>query len=89
MSHLTNPHSLPAIATRSGEAGGPNPKSNMVGVAQLVEPQVVALVVVGSSPITHPIKNQIRAVSTARIRLVIKKMQIGQNSVIYLLISDF
>ena len=34
----------------------------MVGVAQLVEPQVVALVVVGSSPITHPIKNKIRAV---------------------------
>ena len=33
------------------------PNSNMVGVAQLVEPQVVALVVVGSSPITHPIKN--------------------------------
>ena len=30
---------------------------NMVGVAQLVEPQVVALVVVGSSPITHPIIN--------------------------------
>ena len=29
--------------------------SIMVGVAQLVEPQVVALVVVGSSPITHPI----------------------------------
>ena len=29
--------------------------STMVGVAQLVEPQVVALVVVGSSPITHPI----------------------------------
>ena len=28
----------------------------MVGVAQLVEPQVVALVVVGSSPITHPKK---------------------------------
>ena len=28
----------------------------MVGVAQLVEPQVVALVVVGSSPITHPIQ---------------------------------
>ena len=27
----------------------------MVGVAQVVEPQVVALVVVGSSPITHPI----------------------------------
>ena len=27
----------------------------MVGVAQLVEHQVVALVVVGSSPITHPI----------------------------------
>ena len=26
-----------------------------MGVAQLVEPQVVALVVVGSSPITHPI----------------------------------
>ena len=26
-----------------------------VGVAQVVEPQVVALVVVGSSPITHPI----------------------------------
>ena len=32
------------------------PHSSMVGVAQLVEPQVVALVVVGSSPITHPIK---------------------------------
>ncbi len=31
------------------------PDSIMVGVAQLVEPQVVALVVVGSSPITHPI----------------------------------
>ena len=31
------------------------PNSIMVGVAQLVEPQVVALVVVGSSPITHPI----------------------------------
>ena len=30
----------------------------MVGVAQLVEPQVVALVVVGSSPITHPIEKQ-------------------------------
>ncbi len=28
----------------------------MVGVAQLVEHQVVALRVVGSSPITHPIK---------------------------------
>jgi hypothetical protein len=28
----------------------------MVGVAQVVEPQVVALVVVGSSPITHPIQ---------------------------------
>ena len=28
---------------------------SMVGVAQLVEHQVVALVVVGSSPITHPI----------------------------------
>ena len=29
----------------------------MVGVAQLVEHQVVALVAVGSSPIAHPIKN--------------------------------
>ena len=28
----------------------------MVGVAQLVERRVVASVVVGSSPITHPIK---------------------------------
>ena len=37
------------------------PNSIMVGVAQLVEPQVVALVVVGSSPITHPIKNLNRA----------------------------
>ena len=26
----------------------------MVGVAQLVEPQIVDLVVVGSSPIVHP-----------------------------------
>ena len=29
----------------------------MVGVAQVVEHRVVAPVVVGSSPITHPIKN--------------------------------
>ena len=27
----------------------------MVGVAQVVEPQVVALVVAGASPVTHPI----------------------------------
>jgi hypothetical protein len=31
------------------------PLKVMVGVAQLVEHQVVALVAVGSSPITHPI----------------------------------
>ncbi len=31
------------------------PNSIMVGVAQLVEHRVVAPVVVGSSPITHPI----------------------------------
>ena len=30
----------------------------MVGVAQLVEHRVVAPVVVGSSPITHPIFNE-------------------------------
>ena len=30
----------------------------MVGVAQLVELRVVASVVVGSSPITHPILNR-------------------------------
>ena len=30
----------------------------MVGVAQLVEHQVVALVAVGSSPITHPISKK-------------------------------
>ena len=30
----------------------------MVGVAQLVEHLVVAQVAVGSSPITHPIKNR-------------------------------
>ena len=30
----------------------------MVGVAQLVEHLVVAQVAVGSSPITHPIKNK-------------------------------
>ena len=30
--------------------------ANMVGVAQLVERRVVASVVVGSNPITHPIK---------------------------------
>ena len=30
----------------------------MVGVAQLVEHQVVALVAVGSSPITHPTRHQ-------------------------------
>jgi hypothetical protein len=33
----------------------------MVGVAQVVEPQVVALVVVGSSPITHPINSYQKA----------------------------
>ena len=33
----------------------------MVGVAQVVERQVVALVVVGSSPITHPIKSNQKA----------------------------
>ena len=44
------------------------PNSNMVGVAQLVEPQVVALVVVGSSPITHPIyKFKNRAGMSARL----------------------
>jgi hypothetical protein len=32
----------------------------MVGVAQLVERRVVASVVVGSSPITHPIFKQFR-----------------------------
>jgi hypothetical protein len=32
--------------------------SPMVGVAQLVEHRVVAPVVVGSSPITHPIFNE-------------------------------
>ena len=45
-----NSYLIPASAFRL-------PNSAMVGVAQLVEPQVVALVVVGSSPITHPIKN--------------------------------
>lgn len=30
------------------------PKAKMVGVAQSVEPQVVALVVAGSSPVAHP-----------------------------------
>ena len=45
-----------------GPFGPYGPEANfhiqtMVGVAQVVEPQVVALVVVGSSPITHPIKN--------------------------------
>ena len=33
----------------------------MVGVAQVVERQVVALVVVGSSPITHPIVSNQKA----------------------------
>lgn len=31
----------------------------MVGLAQLAEHQIVVLRVVGSSPTTHPIKNQI------------------------------
>ena len=40
--------------------GAPN-KYSMVTVAQLVEPRVVILVVVGSSPISHPIfSSQIR-----------------------------
>jgi hypothetical protein len=37
----------------------------MVGVAQLVEHQVVALRVVGSSPITHPIKIKRRCIAAA------------------------
>ena len=49
----------------------------MVGVAQLVEPQVVALVVVGSSPITHPIKKKIRTAKTARIRFLHKYRLVG------------
>ena len=61
-----------------------NPKSHipnrsMVGVAQVVEPQVVALVVVGSSPITHPIKYKMRAVEPARIRFIYKKLKISRN----------
>ena len=48
----------------------PKPEIDMVGVAQLVEPQVVALVVVGSSPITHPIKYKMRAAEPARIRFL-------------------
>ena len=51
----------------------------MVGVAQVVEPQVVALVVVGSSPITHPIKYKIRAVEPARICFSYKKLNISRN----------
>lgn len=31
----------------------------MVGVAQLVEPRIVAPVVVGSNPIAHPIKSRL------------------------------
>ena len=48
----------------------------MVGVAQVVEPQVVALVVVGSSPITHPIKYKIRAVEPARICFLYRKLRL-------------
>ena len=36
----------------------------MVSVAQLVEPRIVIPVVVGSSPIVHPILNVQRAVSS-------------------------
>ena len=32
----------------------------MVGVAQLVEPRIVAPVVVGSNPIAHPIKSSLK-----------------------------
>ena len=50
----------PGIAPRLDEGGGrnkierPSISPRVVSVAQLAEHQVVALVVVGSSPITHP-----------------------------------
>ena len=53
----------------------------MVGVAQVVEPQVVALVVVGSSPITHPINYKIRAVESARICFFDKLIRSGRSGV--------
>ena len=37
----------------------------MVGVAQLVEPRIVIPVVVGSSPIVHPITLLVWAISSA------------------------
>ena len=38
----------------------------VVGVAQLVEPRVVIPVVVGSSPIVHPISERAKATPFAR-----------------------
>ena len=44
-------------AFQAGKVGSiPTTRSNYAGLAQLVERQFVALVVVGSSPIVHPIK---------------------------------
>ena len=40
--------------TQTGLSGIVGPADNTVGVAQVVECQTVDLVVVGSSPITHP-----------------------------------
>ena len=52
----------------------------MVGVAQLVEHQVVALVVVGSSPITHPIKKQNSgSPKLPELIFIIISVRIGQN----------
>ncbi len=38
----------------------------MVGVAQLVEPRIVIPVVVGSSPIAHPINRQDKTYTSSK-----------------------
>ena len=51
--------------TGPADAGKLNPVA-MVGVAQLVEPWIVIPVVVGSSPIVHPIQHEKKRPETCR-----------------------
>ena len=52
---------MPARRRRRAERGSAILLGSVVAVAQLVESQIVILVVVGSSPISHPTTNFIEA----------------------------
>ena len=52
---------LPVKELVAGSSPAGRAKFVMVSVAQLVEPRIVIPVVVGSSPISHPIKQRLSA----------------------------